>query len=202
VFSKYLVVFRDGDVTALITANVQKATPNQAGLAPAEIEAILASARIEPTAAAAKDLFTLRHLGPFRPAGTFLGNARMFTLDGHPPPVGVPATQPVVIIAPSLDKRAVPGPEDYAEKLLLGLGGLKDVKVVDRQNVTYDGIGGIEIEAEAREKDSGAPVMLYQVVLLPRDGGYWRILAQAPRGDRDRFIGEFRRIAAGFQLLP
>ncbi len=201
-FAKYLVVFRDGDVTALITANVQKAAPDKGGPPPAEIEAILASARIEPTAAAAKDLFTLRYLGPFQPAGAFLGNARTFTLDGRPPPVGSPATQPVLIVAPSLDKRTVPNPGDYAEKLLLGLGGLKDVKVVERDNVTYGGVGGIEIEAEAREKDSGAPVMLYQVVLLPRDGGYWRILAQAPRGDRDRFLSEFRRIASGFALLP
>ncbi len=201
-FTKYLVVFRDRDVTALITANVQKAAPDKSGVAPAEIEAILASARIEPTAAAAKDLFTLRYLGPFQPAGAFLGNARTYTLDGRPPPVGSPAAQAIVIIAPSLDKRVVPKPEDYADKLLLGLGGLTDVKVVERQNVTYGGIGGIEIEAEARDKDSGTPVMLYQVVLLPRDGGYWRILAQAPRGDRDRFLSEFRRIASGFALLP
>ena len=201
-FAKYLVVFRDGDVTALITANVQKAQSGKGESAPADIEAILASARIEPTAAAAKDLFALRYLGPFQPAGAFLGNARTFTLDGRPPPVASPATQPVVIVAPSLDKRAVLNPEHYVEKLLLGLGGLKDIKVVERQNVTYGGIGGIEIEAEAREKDSGTAVTLYQVVLLPRDGGYWRILAQAPRGDRDRFLSEFRRIASGFALLP
>lgn len=202
-FAKYLVAFRDGDVTALITANVQKPANGEREAMAQEIEAALASARIVATPAEARELFTLGYLGPFRLAGGFLGNAKAYTLDGRPPQTLPGRGQPMVIVAPSLDQRAVGAPESYAETLLQGLdSGLSGIKVLERRPVTYNGLGGIEIEAKAQERDTGATVLLFQVVLLPRDGGYWRILAQAPMSERDRFLPEFRRIAASFAVRP
>ncbi|MFM9942340.1 MAG: hypothetical protein ACKVP7_22890 [Hyphomicrobiaceae bacterium] len=199
-FAKFFVVFREGDVTALITANVQKASIDKGQVRSVDIEAALASARIQDVAADAKPLFSLAYLGPFKPAGSFLGTAKAYTLDDAPQAPAAVSGRPMLIVAPSLDRRPVPKPEDYALQLIMGLSGLVDVKITDRTAVTYGGLAGIEVEATARERESGAEMLLYQTVLLPREGGYWRIFAQAPIADRERYRTEFRRIASGFAL--
>ena len=201
VFAKFFVVFREGDVTALITANVQKASLDKGDVKAADIERALETARVVATPAPAKDLFTLGELGPFKSSGTFLGTAKAFTLDGTAAPAPAGSSKPMLIAAPSLDRRLVPNPEAYAEQLIAGLAGALEIKIAGRTAVTYGDLPGIEIEAVARDKDGGGEVVLYQLLLLPKEGGYYRIFGQAPLAEKDRYLIEFRRIAAGFKIL-
>jgi hypothetical protein len=198
-FAKFFIAFRDGDVTALITANVQKASLDTGGVKAEDIERILAGAKIAATPAASKDIFTLTYVGAFRPAGSFLGTARSYTLDGRLEPSEKNPDIPIVIVAPSLDRRPVPNAEQYAETLLLGLDGMKDVKVGERRKMDVNGMPGIEMTATARDADTGRKVVIYQSLLLPAAGGYFRIMGQSPAKSGETFIPEFRRIAEGLR---
>jgi hypothetical protein len=201
-FAKFFVVFRENDVTALVTANVQKASLDKGELKAEDIERILAGARIAPTPAPAKDLFALSYLGDFKPAGSFLGTARSYTLDGRLEPTEKNPDTPMLIIAPSLDRRPVQQAEHYAETLLLGLDGVKDVKISNRRNVDVSGMSGIELTASARDAGTGHKLILYQTLLLPPGGGYFRVMGQAPLKSADTMVPEFRRIMEGLRPLP
>lgn len=200
VYAKFFVVFRESGVTALITANVQKASIETGQVKAAEIEAVLASARIAAVPAEAKDLFALAHLGPFKPAGSFLGTAKAYTLDGGTQPPRASNGRAMLIVAPSLDQRLVSNPDEYAVQLLNGLAGHGEVKIGTRAPVSIGGLAGVEIEGTARENESGAELLLYQVMLLPPEGGYWRIFAQAPLAEAEHYRAEFQRIARSFSL--
>lgn len=201
-YVKLFVAFKDGDVTALVTANVQKASIDAGLVGVADIEPLLASARVAAKPAPVKEIFALDYLGPFKPAGTFLGTTRGFTLDGSPVLLPVGATRPMLIVSPSLDRRPVEKPEEHAESLLTSMSVPSDVKVTSRAGVTYGGLTGVEIEATAHEREGSGEVVLYQVVLLAKDGGYFRIFGQAPIAERERYLDEFKKIAAGFRPLP
>lgn len=200
VYAKFFVVFREGGVTALITANVQKASIDTGQVSASEIETALATARVVEKASETKDLFTLADLGPFKPAGSFLGTTKAYTLDGLPQPPKANTGRPMLIVAPSLDRRPVSNPDEYAEQLLNGIAGHDDVTFAGRRRVSIGGLDGVEIEATARERESNAEILLYQVMLLPPEGGYWRIFGQAPLSEADRYRSEFQRIARSFAL--
>lgn len=200
-YAKFFVLFREGDVTALVTANVPRASLATKLVTEAEIERVLASARVAATPAPARELFRLGTLGPFKPAGQFLGTARTYTLDGNAAPTPPLPERPLLIVAPSLDRRSTGKPDAIAERLLAGLDAT-DVTIETRSAVTYGGLPGVEIAARARDRASGAELMLYQVLLMPREGGYFRLLGQALLAERDRYLPEFRRIAESFTPLP
>ena len=198
-YAKYLVAFRQDGATALVTANVRKTALDQGEITEAAIEQILASAAIAPVAAPAREVFALDYLGPFKAAGTLLGTTRAFTLDGRMEPSPSKEPRAILIVAPSLDRRPVPEPETYAEKLLDGLPGIKSPKIAERQLVKLAGLDAVEIVGTATDADSGKEISIYQAVLLSPGGGYFRIVGQMPIAERDRLLPEFRRIAKAFR---
>lgn len=201
-FAKFFVAFREGSLTALVTANVQKASLEKGQIKVEDIETMLASARVVETPAPSQELFRLSYLGEFKPAGRFLGTARIYTLDGDQVPKERAAGRPLLIVAPSLDRRPVTKLEDYATSLLNGLPGLAGIKVAGQRLVTVAGLSGIEITGTARDQESGAELTVYQMLLIGTQGGYYRIVGQAGAADSDRHLAEFRRIAETFELLP
>ena len=201
-FGKFFVVFRENSVTVLITANVEKASLDSGAVKAAEIEQVLASARVADTAAPQHDIFKLRHLGPFKPAGQILGTARMFTVDGRAGPSEKAAGRPMLIVAPSLDRRTVLDADAYAEGLLQGLPGLTGARVMERRKISAGGLDGIEMVATATDSENGAEILVYQTLLMIRPGGYFRILGQVAKDKQAEFVEEFRRIAEGFEPIP
>lgn len=199
--AKFLVAFRDKDVTALITANAQMAALERGAVLPEEIERALASATIAPIAAPARELFRLKYLGPFLPAGSILGTTQAYTLDGRLGPGSSHAARPILIVAPSLDQRSLADPEAQAETLIRGLPGLKELTFVERRRTALAGMDAVELSATAIDSDTGEAVSLYQVVLLPPAGGYFRILGQVPVSEDDRLLPELRKVAKGFETV-
>lgn len=197
--AKFLMAFRNGGVTALITANVQKASLDQGMLKAEDVERFLASAKIAAAAAPAHELFRLGYLGPFKPAGSILGTTRAFTLDGRMEP-GPPGEQrTVLIVAPSLDLRPVADAERQAEVLLQGLAGLQSPKVEERRRLRVADMDAIELVGSATDKDGGTALGLWQLLVLPARGGYYRLVGQMPLADKDALLPELRRIADGFK---
>lgn len=200
--AKFLMAFNEQDITALITANVQKAALDRGAIKVGDVEQILASARIAARPAPARDVFRLTYLGPFKAAGSLLGTTQIYTLDGRMEPPAKSATRASLIVAPSLDRRVVIEADTYAETLLGGLAGIDDVKVVERRRIEVDGKPAVEIVATATDKQNGGgKVHLYQVLILPLAGGYVRLVGQSPPADAEALLPELRRITTGFRSL-
>jgi hypothetical protein len=200
-YAKFFVLFREGEVTALITANVPKASLEKGEVKAADIEMALAAARITAAAAPARDLFALAYLGPFKPAGSLLGTSRAFTLDGRMEPSERASARPLLIVAPSLDRRPIEKPAIFADSLIAGLANARDVRIAERRQLTVSGMKAYEAVATATDGEGGAALVLYQLLLLPKAGGYFRIVGQAGADERDTYVHEFRRIAETFRVV-
>jgi hypothetical protein len=199
--AKFFVAFRNKHVTVLITANVQKTSLDGGIVKTGDIERILASAAIAPIASPARDVYRLGYLGPFLPAGKILGTTGAYTLDGKFEPTKRGDRRALLLVSPSLDLRTASDPDAQAEALFLGLPGLKDFKILDRQRITIAAMPAIEIVGKATDGDGGGDVSLYQVVVLPPQGGYYRLLGQVPSNDAAKLMPELKKIAQSFRTV-
>ncbi|MFV0298344.1 MAG: hypothetical protein ACK5JT_19755 [Hyphomicrobiaceae bacterium] len=196
-YEKRLLVIHQRGVTALITANIEASRLKSGEITEDQITAIMNSAHIAVSPAPSKDVFQLDYLGSFKPAATVLGTTRLYTLDGKQAN-GKKPHKVVLIVAPSLDRRLVPPNETYAERLLEGVPGLEKFKIEAQRTTEIAGLKAVELEATAQDKDTGGELALYQVLILGKQGGYYRIFGQAPVADRDVLMPEFRKIAQSF----
>jgi len=199
--AKFLVAFTNKKVAALVTANVQKAALENGAVKVADIEHILESAFIAAAAPPAREVYRLGYLGPFLPAGKILGTTGAYTLDGKFEPAKPGERRALLLVAPSLDLRPVTDADGQAEALFGGLPGLVDSKVLDRRRITIAELPAVEIVGTAIDKDGGRQVSLYQVLVLPPGGGYYRLLGQVPSEDAPRLMPELRKIAESFRLV-
>ncbi len=187
-------------MTALVTANVPKKALDAKLVSIAEVEAVLASASISPTANE-RDLYQLGFLGSFKPAGRFLGTARLYTLDGVMEPADKGKARSAFIVAPSLDQGAVTNVGDLAQRLIRTLAGFVDIAPGEPAAITISGLSGVAIEAKAVHESDRHPVRVYQVLLARPEGGYYRLVGSSREEDAERLMPEFRRMAASFEPL-
>ncbi|MGE3918764.1 MAG: hypothetical protein AB7F78_24005, partial [Hyphomicrobiaceae bacterium] len=197
--AKFMVAFRNKSVTALVTANVLRSALEIGAVAPADVERMLSSASIASSPAPSRDVFRLEHLGPFKSAGSILGTTRAYTLDGRFEPGHKAERRVVLIVSPSLDRRPVQNAMAQAETLLSGLPGIVAPKVAEQRKLQVAGLPAIELLGTATDKDDGSELALWQVLVLPPDGGYFRLVAQMAADEQDRLLPELRRIADGFR---
>jgi hypothetical protein len=199
--AKFIVAFRGGGVAALVTANVPRASLELGAVKAEDVERMLASASIVPTPAPAQDVFRLGYMGPFKSAGSILGNTRTFTLDGRMEPATPGEKRPVLIVAPSLDRRPVANAEQDAETLLAGLPGVQSIKIAERNRIRVAGMEAIELVGTGTDKDGGREMGLWQVLVVPNGGGHFRLVGQMPISDREWLLPELRKIADSFRLV-
>jgi len=200
-FAKFVVMFRTADQTILVSVNVPAKAIEDGSVTPEEIEKILATARTTEKPAV-RDLFSLSYLGPFKEAGTIVGTSKVYTLDGRLEPERSGETRSAFMVAPSLDKRPIKEPEALSVALLASLTGYNDIKPGKPERVTIGGLDGYQVRAAAVDEDDGTPVRLYQVMLLAKDGGYFRLIGIAKEDEAARLDREFPKIAQSFALLP
>ena len=199
-YAKFFVLFRTSDQTILVSVNVPAAALDSGGIKAAEIERVLATARTVDYPSV-RDIYQLSYLGPFKEAGNIVGTSKLFTLDGRMEPERKGETRSAFMVAPSLDKRPVAEQGRFAEHLMTSLPGFGDFKIAATRPIRIGALEGYETEAEATETAEGKPMRFYQVVLLPKDGGYFRLLGMATLEDAGRLWPEFRRIADSFRLV-
>lgn len=200
-FAKFFVLFRTSDQTVLISANVPIKAIEDGSVTPQEIEGILASAKTTEKPSV-RDLYSLSYLGPFKEAGTLVGTSKVYTLDGRLEPERRGETRSAFMVAPSLDKRPIADPKKLAVTLLAGLPGYKDVEPGEPHEIEVDGLNGVEVSAEAIDEDDGKKIHLYQVMLLGKDGGYYRLIGIATPEKAAELTPEFPKIAQSFALVP
>jgi hypothetical protein len=201
VYEKFIAVIRERGVTALVTANIPKAAVKPDATTVSEIERAFSSIRIAAAPAPLRDLFRLKDLGRFKPAGQRLGSARIFKPDGQSGPRDGSDGRPILIVAPSLDRRPVMTPAEQAARLLAGLPGLTSIRSLGQRSVVVAGLQGIEIEARAVDRETGAKVAVLQILLVAPEGGYFRIIGQVDATGSESYLPEFRRIAETFEIV-
>lgn len=200
-YAKFFVLFKTSDQTVLVSANAPLSAIEKGTIDAADIERVLTSAHTANTAST-QDLYTVGYLGPFRFAGTLVGTSTLYTLDGRMEPERKGEVRSTLIVAPSLDQRGIPDPAKLATTLLSSLTGFKGISPGPPQRQTIDGVAAVTIDANAVDSDRETPVLIHQTLLLPKAGGYIRVLGIATAADKERLAPEFARIAESIVLKP
>lgn len=200
-FAKFFILFPTADQTVLISVNVPIKALEADNAVVDEIEQALASAQTVPTAQI-KELFKLNYLGPFKEAGRVAGSSKLYSLDGRLEPEYKGMSRPVLIVAPSIDKRPITDINAAAKAMIKSLPQYKDMAVEDPEPVTISGMNGVSLKATALDLSSGMPVVIYQVLLVARDGGYYRLIGLIPETDAERLLPEVVRISQSFAEEP
>lgn len=193
-YAKFFILFRTTDQTVLVSANVPERALETGDVKREEIDAALASAQTVP-AAEIKDLYKLGYLGPFREAGRVAGTSKLYTLDGRLEPEQKGLSRPALIVAPSIDKRSILDVEQTARSLLQTLAGYRDITPGAPENVEISGMKGVALQASAIDAMSDNRIVIYQVLLVAKDGGYYRLVGLSPEADAPRLLPEMQRIA-------
>ena len=199
--AKFFVVFKGAGATGLVTVNVPQAAIDKGEVAVADVERLLASARLADVRKPAAAPFTLGHLGPFKDAGALPGGTRAYTLDGR---VGEPPhrTRPVLMVAPALHDLPIGNLERTAEHALSSLEGIGTARIAERRRLAIAGLDGVELVGEARLEGETQPVAVWQTLLARKQGGYYRLVSLVPAAELPRWLPELRRIAEGFAPAP
>ncbi len=199
-YAKFLLIMREHDVTAVITANVPMAALKNKTIARERIERALRSATVRPRTTRTAELFRLGYLGPFREALSLMGTSKAYNLTGRPPEAGVNRLgRPLFVVSPSLDKFEVPDVKAAALKAFHTLGGFRDHKVAREGKVTISSLRGYAITGEGKAIKSGRKTAIYLVMLAGKTGGYFIMVGTAPAEEANAYLPAFRRMAASFK---
>lgn len=198
-YAKFFVLFKTTDQTVLVSANAPLAAIEKGNLDAADIERVLTSAH---TAAmpAKQDLYGLGYLGPFKLAGSLVGTSTLYTLDGRMEPERKGEVRSTLMVSPSLDQRDIQNPDKLAASLVASLSGFKGISIGEPQRSTINGVAAVTLDAEAVDTEHGMPVRIHQTLLLPKAGGYIRLIGIATDADKQRLAPEFERIAGSMTL--
>ncbi len=194
-FDKFMLLIRDERSSALITFNVPKGAFAEGAVSREDVIRALTSARLETAAAPFNDPFKFTYLGRFATSPRISGSTRLFTEAGDDAPMG---TRNLLIVVPSLNRYPVDDIAALSKASLEGLRDIRDVKIVSDREVQIDAMNGRKTTATALRGSETLPIMLRQLILLPPEGGYFRVLAITRAADEARLAPEIARIFAGF----
>ncbi len=200
-YAKFFVLFRTTDQTVLVSANVPVKELESGGATVAEIEQALSSARTVPVAQI-KDLYKFSYLGPFKEAGRIAGTSKLFTLNGRLEPEQNGTARPALIVAPSIDKRAIVDINATAKALMQALPGYRDLEIGVPEPVTVSKLKGIALRGTAVDTQSETRFVIYQVLLVSGDGGYYRLVGLVPEAEAEKLLPEIVRITLSFEVMP
>ncbi len=200
-YAKFILIFREGETTAMVTANVPRAAIDAGTLTTAQVENTLATAAVKATPADAVELFRFSYLGPFKESFGLMGTSKAYSISGSPPKPGENRMikEPTLIVSPSLDSRPIIDPKAAAERAFKALGGLKDKKVDSEQAVTIADLKGYQIIGEASDATADARVAVTLVILAGTPGGYYAMIGTSPIGEKDKFMPELDKVIMSFE---
>ncbi|WP_373541972.1 hypothetical protein [Chamaesiphon sp.] len=199
-FRKWIVVFGDEQNTRLITATFPSTTANQLG---AQLKKVVLAVSLRTSSApvASSLPFTITAVEGLSPveSATGLGKVAAFTKDGNIPTAA--PTDPLFIVAPSLGAVPVLDQKSFATRRLAGYP-LTNTVVKSTTEIAIDNLTGWEIVADGRDRQTKAPLTIYQVVLYPQQGGY--VLMTGIVGDKqaELYLPKFKAMALTYRNSP
>lgn len=203
-FAKFVLILRENNVTAMITANIPQKAIEAGVFERAAVETILANAVVMDTPAKGVELFRLGYLGPFKESFGLMGTSKAYSPSGALPKPGENRIliEPTLIISPSMDSRQVIDPQQAAQQSFKAFGGLKDKTISSEKAVTIGGLEGYQIVGEAADERSGSRIGLYLVLLSGKPDGYYAIVGTSPQAEMEKFAPEIEKVIGSFEPLP
>ena len=199
-YYKYILLIRNKQHAALITANMPRASITSGLFDTKKILASLTTAKLEAEAAPSNDPFKLGYLGPFKEAGKLRASAKLYTESGSVMPAKKGEVRNAVIVAPSINQINVPDITAFAKRAWGSLPGYDNLKVNTEKPITIAGLKGYFIEGDATRKspDAVVPVFIRQILLERKGGGYFRLMTIGKTAERAKLAPEFDKIVASF----
>jgi hypothetical protein len=198
-YVKYILIFRDGGMTGMVTANIPRAAIASGIVTGTEIETILASAAVRDDTLETPRLFTLAYLGPFEEDLSLLGTTKAYRLKSMERAEFAGPPQPLFLVAPALAQAPIPNLSRLAERTFNDIDQVRDKTIETIHPIEIAGLHAVEAYGRGVDAGSGAPALVYQLVVEARHGGYFRLMGLAPGESRDRFLREFRQMAGSFR---
>lgn len=196
-FTKFILLFREGPLTALVSASVPKSTIESGHVSPEAIARTLASARLAPDAG--EKPYALGYTGPFRDTGAFIGQSHFYAIVDPPGKKRDGSSMPPsLIVASALDGSRVENLEAMGRTGVKELMGGEEPEDVQSQRLEIAGLDAVESIVPPSSSGGGAESGIYQVVLRAKQGGYYRIVGKAPAPEWPALLPEFRKIAQSF----
>lgn len=195
-YAKYVLLFRQGHVTALISASVPKRAIDSGALQPSDFERLLASAHLAPDTATADKPYVLGYTGPFQDTGAFVGQTHFYAISGRPPQAeGAEGMAPTLIVSASLGADRIENLDEAGRAGISALAPGRELQDIGSQSLTVSGLEGIEHVMEPSGSGGGDDSGIYQVILRGKEGGYYRIVGTASADEWPTLLPEFRKIA-------
>ena len=126
-----------------------------------------------------------------------VGNMLLYARDGAAATARAPG-DPLFVAGRAVSNVVVGDLKQFAERRLLETAEVKDIVVSRSEPITIGGLQGHEIEAKANDISSGAPLVLYQVI-LPTDNSYFIFQGLVGAGLKDRYVPLFKQTATSFR---
>jgi hypothetical protein len=198
--AKFVLIFKEHDVTAMIVANVPQPAIDAGTYSREAVEKILATAMVRDTPAPAAELFRFRYLGPFKEAFNLAGTTKGYSISGTQPRPGENrlVKEPMLLVSPSIDNRTV-DPQVVARRTFMRLGGMKEGQMDGEKGVTIGGLKGYQIIGEAADAGTGARIAIHLVLLAGEPFGYFAIVGTTPIADKDKIMPEIEKVIASFE---
>jgi len=195
-YERFMLVFKNAKNTAVVTFNVPQTALAEGHVLRTNVIKALASAKLEAKAAPSRDLFSLGYIGPYRPTGQPTGTSRTYTDANDKSPKG---TRNIIVIAPSLNRLPINNLKEFSEYAIKQLKTIKDAKTERTKELPIDGMSGYEIKVSGKRAPSNTPVVVQQLMLSPKSGGYYRLLAITKQSDAKRLAPDIDKIFASFK---
>src|SRR5262249_31212971 len=159
--AKFVLILRENSVTAMISANIPQKAIQAGTFTKEQIEQVLASASVKDRPAQSAELFRFRYLGPFKEAFGLAGASKAYSPSGISPSPGQNrmATEPMLIVSPSIDGRPLTDPKATAEQSFRAFGGMKEAKIERGKAVEIGGLKGYQVIGEAAEAGTGGKLV-------------------------------------------
>jgi hypothetical protein len=198
--AKYVLIFRESDLTVMVSTNIPQAALDAGTYTKPQIEAILASAMVEATAAKAVELFRLGYLGPFKETLGLMGTTRAYSTSGRKPTRGenMMIKEPILLVSLSIDNLTV-DTKLSAQRSFKTLGGLTKKTVESENEVTIAGLKGYQIKGETADEKTGTKIAINLVHLAGEPRGYYVIVGTVPAEGKDKFMPEIEKVIASFE---
>jgi len=194
-YLKWLLVLGDERQSLLITASFPKELERQLS---EKMKASLLSAiwNTEKVIVLTEGLnYSITEKGELRIAKR-IANSLVYTKNGVFPSKDV--DDPVFVIAQSLAKTDIANPEEFAEGRVLQTAEVTDVEIESSKTSTIDTLNGYEIVATAKDKQSGLPMSIYQVILF-EEQRYFLMQGLVSRKNRQPFLKVFEEMTKTFR---
>jgi len=104
---------------------------------------------------------------------------------------GTDPREALYVIGPSVGAPPASDLKAFSEQRARQTVQVRDLRIVSGKKVTVDGLAGYELLADGADRETGAPMRLYQVIATD-PGGYYIMQGLSGRDRTDTFVPQFR----------